>query len=76
MSCRKPTSQQIVSRISGICKKEGLQVTDSTLQALSEGSGGDVRHVLGQLGMIAVSARTLSYDEAKVALNPAAFVLP
>lgn len=63
---RKPTAQQIISRMMAICRQEGLQVNEATLQALAEGTNGDIRLVLGQLQMIRLRAKTLSYDEAKV----------
>ena len=44
----------------------GVQVTDSTLMALAEGANCDIRLVLGQLQMVRLRARALSYDEVKV----------
>jgi hypothetical protein len=64
--CRKPTAQQISKRLLQICQKEGLQVNESTLQVLVESSNADIRLMLGQLQMIRLRKRSLSYDEAKV----------
>lgn len=64
--CRKPTSQQISKRLMQICQKEGLQVNESTLGALVESSNADIRLLLGQLQIIRLRKRSLSYDEAKV----------
>ncbi|CAL8468443.1 g7983 [Coccomyxa elongata] len=62
---RKPTSQQISKRLLQICQKEGLQVNESTLAALVESSNADIRLMLGQLQMIRLRKRSLSYDDAK-----------
>ncbi|DBB08930.1 TPA: hypothetical protein ACH3X3_007571 [Trebouxia sp. C0006] len=62
---RKPTRQQISKRMIQICQKEGLQVNESTLEALVEGANSDIRLILGQLQMVRLSSRALSYDEVK-----------
>ena len=63
---RKPTKQQISKRMLQICQKEGLQVNESTLEALVEGANSDIRLILGQLQMVRLSSKALSYDEVKV----------
>lgn len=62
---RKPTKQQISKRMLQICQKEGLQVNESTLEALVEGANSDIRLILGQLQMVRLSSKALSYDEVK-----------
>ncbi|DBA70377.1 hypothetical protein WJX79_010688 [Trebouxia sp. C0005] len=62
---RKPTRQQISKRMMQICQREGLQVNESTLEALVEGANSDIRLILGQLQMVRLSSRALSYDEVK-----------
>ena len=52
--------------MAGICAAEGLAVNETALEALCEGANADIRLVLGQLQMIRLRARTLSYDEVKV----------
>ena len=52
-----------------ICQKEGLQVNESTLEALVEGANSDIRLILGQLQMVRLSSKALSYDEVKVCHN-------
>ena len=56
---------QISKRLLQICRQEGLQVNESTLNALAESCNGDIRLMLGHLQMIRLRKRTLSYDEAK-----------
>ncbi|KAL3132947.1 hypothetical protein ABBQ38_006860 [Trebouxia sp. C0009 RCD-2024] len=62
---RKPTKLQISKRMLQICHKEGLQVNESTLEALVEGSNSDIRLILGQLQMVRLSSKALTYDEVK-----------
>lgn len=46
-------------------RARAAQVNESALQALAEGSNGDIRLILGQLQLIRLRSRTLSYDQAK-----------
>lgn len=46
---RKPTAQQVSARMMQVCKNEGLDINDATLQTLAQGSQCDIRLVLGQL---------------------------
>lgn len=69
LDCRKPTRQQIAKRMMQICLKEGLQVNESTLEALVEGANADIRLILGQLQMIRLSSKKLSYDDVKVCFS-------
>lgn len=61
---RKPTAVQIQKRISMICRAEGLNMNDATLNAvIQNANGGDIRLILGQLQMIRRRTNQLSYDE-------------
>ena len=51
-----------------ICQAEGLQVNETTLACLVEGTNGDIRAILGQLQMIRLRRTVLAYDDAKVQL--------
>jgi replication factor C subunit 1 len=63
---RKPTAQQIAKRMLHICAAEGLAMNQSTMEALVQSShGGDIRLILGQLQMVRLRARSLSYDQAR-----------
>ncbi|KXZ52854.1 hypothetical protein GPECTOR_8g236 [Gonium pectorale] len=62
---RKPTVQQISKRMSEICQREGLQVNQATMDALVTGAGGDLRLILGQLQMVRLRSRALSFDEVR-----------
>ena len=63
---RKPTNDQIAKRAMTICRAEGLTVNETTLNTVAAGANGDIRLVLGQLQMIRLRSKTLSYDDAKV----------
>ncbi|KAF5831114.1 DNA polymerase III, clamp loader complex, gamma/delta/delta subunit, partial [Dunaliella salina] len=61
----KPTEDQMARRCLGICSQEGLSVNESTLKELCRTCNGDVRLVLGQLQMLRLKARSLTYDQVK-----------
>ncbi|GAB4817566.1 hypothetical protein N2152v2_004612 [Parachlorella kessleri] len=62
---RKPTTQQISRRMMEICQKEGLSMNQATMDALVQTANGDLRLVLGQLQMIRLRAKALSYDQVR-----------
>lgn len=45
-------------------------MNESTLEALVEGANSDIRLILGQLQMVRLSSKALSYDEVKVQAPP------
>ena len=56
---------QISKRMMDICRAEGLTVNQATMDALVQTAyGGDIRLILGQLQMIRLRTRALSYDQA------------
>ena len=62
----RPTAQQLGKRLQEICRAEGLEANEATLQALIQSAnGGDVRLLLGQLQMIRRRSRSLSYDQVR-----------
>ena len=67
---RKPTAQQMVKRLLDVCAAEDLQVNGTTLETLYAAANGDIRLIMGQLQMIRLRHRTLSYDDAKVVVCP------
>ena len=59
--------QQISKRMLEVCAAEGLSVNQATMDALVQSaSGGDIRLILGQLQMIRLRSRALSYDQVGV----------
>lgn len=61
-----PLGSHMPRRCFGICAAEGLSVNEATLRELCRTSNGDVRLVLGQLQMLRLRARSLTYDQVKV----------
>lgn len=63
---RKPTAQQISKRMLLIAEREGLAVNQATMEALVQSAGGgDIRLILGQLQMLRLRAKSISYDQVK-----------
>lgn len=63
---KKPMVQQIAKRMMEIAAKEGLAINQSTMEALVQSAnGGDIRLILGQLQMVRLRARSLTYDQVK-----------
>lgn len=61
---RKPTAIQIQKRLGMICRSEGLNMNDATMNAvIQNANGGDIRLLLGQLQMIRRRTTLLSYDD-------------
>ena len=61
---RKPDARTVAKRLAAVCAAEGLQASESTLIALAEGANCDVRSVVGQLQLVRLRKRTLSFDDA------------
>ena len=60
----------MVKRLLDVCAAEDLQVNGTTLETLYAAANGDIRLIMGQLQMIRLRHRTLSYDDAKVVVLP------
>jgi len=61
---RKPDARTVAKRLAAVCAAEGLQASESTLIALAEGANCDVRSVVGQLQLVRLKKRALSFDDA------------
>jgi replication factor C subunit 1 len=63
---RKPTVQQISKRLQTIAAAEGLEMNTATMEALVQSAnGGDIRLILGQMQMLRLRAKSLTYDQVK-----------
>lgn len=63
---RKPTVQQISKRLQTIAAAEGLEMNAATMEALVQSAnGGDIRLILGQMQMLRLRAKSLTYDQVK-----------
>ena len=64
---RKPTKVEIAKRMMHICRLEGLQTNQVTLETLAERSNGDLRVILGHLQNVRLTKTQLLFDDVKEA---------
>ena len=64
---RKPTTDQIRSRIMTICYREGMKIPTQVINALIEGSRADIRQVINMLSTakLDLDAAGMDYDQGK-----------
>ncbi|ETN43692.1 uncharacterized protein HMPREF1541_02851 [Cyphellophora europaea CBS 101466] len=64
---RRPTTDQIRSRIMSICFREGFKLPAPVLNAIIEGANADIRRIINMLSTIKVDAhdKDLTYDDTK-----------
>lgn len=65
MPFRRPTTDQIRSRVSTIAFREGLKIPPNVINALIEGSGADIRQVVNMISTAKLDSQTLSFEEGK-----------
>jgi len=61
---KKPAATAVAKRLAAVCAAQGLQASDATLQALAEGANCDLRSLIGQLQLVRLKKRSLSFDDA------------
>lgn len=66
---RRPTKQQISSRLLSIAHKEGIAVEGQALELLCESVGGDIRQVLNALQMWRSSSDSMRISDVQQSLN-------
>lgn len=62
---RRPTVDQIRSRIATICHREGLKIPTSVIDALIEGSNKDIRQVINMISAIKLDQKSMDYEQGK-----------
>ena len=62
---RRPTTDQIRSRIMTIAYREGLKMPVNVINALIEGSGADIRQVVNMVSTAKLDSQNLSYEDSK-----------
>ncbi|TKA74546.1 hypothetical protein B0A55_04435 [Friedmanniomyces simplex] len=62
---RRPTTDQIRSRIMTIAFREGLKLPPNVINALIEGSGADIRQVVNMISTAKLDAQTMSFEDGK-----------
>lgn len=62
---KKPTVDQIRSRIMTICYREGLKIPINVINALIEGSRADIRQVINMLSTAKLDQDVMNFDQSK-----------
>ncbi|KAL1305288.1 hypothetical protein AAFC00_002194 [Neodothiora populina] len=62
---RRPTAENIRSRISTIAFREGLKIPPNVINALIEGSGADIRQVINMVSTAKLDQTAMDYDQGK-----------
>ncbi|KUI57685.1 Replication factor C subunit 1 [Cytospora mali] len=62
---RRPTVDQVRSRIMTICHREGLKLPLPVVDALIEGSNKDIRQIINMLATIKLDQTSMDFDQSK-----------
>ncbi|KAI9865574.1 MAG: hypothetical protein M1824_002315 [Vezdaea acicularis] len=62
---RRPTTNDIRSRIASICYREGIQLPGQVIDALVEGSGADIRQIINMISTAKMDKKSMSFDQGK-----------
>lgn len=62
---RRPTTDQIRSRIMTICFREGLKIPPNVINAFIEGSRSDIRQIINMLSTAKLDQDALDFDQGK-----------
>lgn len=62
---RRPTVEQVRSRIMTICHREGLKLPVQVVDALIEGSNKDIRQIINMLSTIKLDQPSMDFDQSK-----------
>ncbi|CZR52965.1 related to replication factor C protein [Phialocephala subalpina] len=62
---RRPTVDQVRSRIATICHREGLKLPLNVIDALVEGSNKDIRQIINMLSTAKLDQTSMDFDQSK-----------
>lgn len=62
---RRPTTEQVRSRIATICLREGLKLPLNVIDALIEGSNKDIRQVINMVSTAKLDQDAMDFDQSK-----------
>ncbi|KAF0330851.1 chromosome transmission fidelity factor [Colletotrichum asianum] len=62
---RRPTVEQVRSRIMTICHREGLKLPVPVVDALIEGSNKDIRQIINMISTAKLDQANMNYDQGK-----------
>jgi replication factor C subunit 1 len=62
---RRPTVEQVRSRIATICHREGLKLPPNVIDALIEGSNKDIRQIINMISTAKLDQTAMDFDKGK-----------
>ncbi|TAQ87827.1 hypothetical protein B7494_g3860 [Chlorociboria aeruginascens] len=62
---RRPTVEQVRSRIATICHREGMQLPMPVIDALIEGSNKDIRQIINMISTVKLDQTAMDFDQGK-----------
>lgn len=62
---RRPTTEQVRSRIATICLREGLKLPLNVIDALIEGSNKDIRQIINMVSTARLDQEAMDFDKSK-----------
>jgi replication factor C subunit 1 len=62
---KRPTVEQVRSRIATICAREGLKIPAQVMDALIEGSNKDIRQIINMLSTAKLDQTSMDFDQGK-----------
>lgn len=62
---RRPTTEQVRSRIATICLREGLKLPLNVIDALIEGSNKDIRQIINMVSTARLDQDAMDFDQSK-----------
>ncbi|KAI9681487.1 MAG: hypothetical protein M1817_002771 [Caeruleum heppii] len=65
MAFRRPTTQDIRSRIGTICYREGLKLPPQVIDGLIEGSHADIRQIINMISQVKLDQEAMDFDQGK-----------
>ncbi len=65
MGFRRPTVDQVRSRVATICHREGLKLSREVMDALIEGSNKDIRQIVNMLSSAKLDQKAMDFNQSK-----------
>ena len=65
LAFRRPTVNEIRSRIASICYREGLKLPGQVIDALIEGTHADIRQIINMIATAKLDQEAMSFDRSK-----------
>jgi replication factor C subunit 1 len=62
---RRPTTEQVRSRIATICLREGLKLPTNVIDAIIEGSNKDIRQIINMISTAKLDQTAMDFDQGK-----------